>query len=689
MIHGVKLADVRTPLQPHQQRVIDKLKASGGLLVAHGVGSGKTLSSIAAADALGLPIEAVVPAPLVANYEKELAKHLDKMPDDARIRSYEKAVRDKDINLAALAIMDEAHRARNAGTLISKDVAGQVAKAKARLLLTGTPVYNQPYDLAALLNTAAGRKVLPDDPALFKKTFVGEETIEAPLLERIKGRVLGHPVDTVTRQKLINRQFLVNAAKGFVDVHKGGGEGFPDRVDETHHVEMSPGQHKMYEFHSNQMPWYLRAKIRAGLPLDKQESRELNAFQGALRQASNTPRPYVADMSHEEEAEHTPKIQMMAKHLKEMHGKDPNFRGVVYSNYLNAGLEPMSRALQKHGIPHNVFTGEVSKKQRDQMVKDYNSGKVPVLLVSGAGSEGLDLKGTKAIQLMEPHWNESRINQVIGRGIRYQSHAHLPDEERKVRVMRYMSTLPKTLAQKSGLNYITGQKPPQSVEQYMKSMSDDKERFSNQIASALQEASDLGPLRKIGSDDLPHGKDLMREIAYRMGNSEVTPGAKSTLDVTHPTGVILKNKYDAGFVRDQIKEKFNGNINEFVDQLNHDMLSSGYAAIGAATKKNQERLAGRQLQYGAYGGLAGLIGSQLASPAVIARLVSKGHRGLAGVTSWAAPTVGVLGGTTLGRHVGKWTHKDIDIKDMEAKQVHPLLVPPKVVKQRTTLSVKE
>lgn len=37
----MKTADINTLLLPHQQRVLDKLKASHGLLVAHGVGSGK------------------------------------------------------------------------------------------------------------------------------------------------------------------------------------------------------------------------------------------------------------------------------------------------------------------------------------------------------------------------------------------------------------------------------------------------------------------------------------------------------------------------------------------------------------------------------------------------------------------------------------------------------------------------
>jgi SNF2 family DNA or RNA helicase len=55
--------------------------------------------------------------------------------------------------------MDEAHKARNAGTGIAKHIAQEVAQAKYRMLLTGTPVYNQAHDLAILLNTAAGRKV--------------------------------------------------------------------------------------------------------------------------------------------------------------------------------------------------------------------------------------------------------------------------------------------------------------------------------------------------------------------------------------------------------------------------------------------------------------------------------------------------------------------------------------------------
>lgn len=484
MIHGVKLSEVVTPLQPHQRRLLDKLKASGGALALHGVGSGKTLEYIAAQDELGVPADFVVPAPLQQNLAKEYVKHTAGKPDDVRVRSYEKAVRGG-LNTDGLVVFDEAHRGRNAGTGASK-LLREARKAPYRLLGTGTAVYNQPWDLAAPLNAAAGAPVVPDDPGLFKEKFVGKEAIKPGFWNRVRGM---KPVEVPV---LKNRQALIDAAKGYVDVHKGGvGPDFPRRVDEEFDVPMSEKQHQMYRFHEGPMPWYLRAKIRSGLPMSKQESQELNAFQGALRQTSNTPRPYVEGMSDDEENENTPKIQMMVKNLLASRQKDPNFRGVVYSNYLSGGLNPYSRALQAAKVPHNLFTGETAAKDRDRIVNEYNDGKSPVLLISGAGSEGLDLKGTKMVQLMEPHWNRSRLEQAVGRGVRYKSHAHLPENEREVRVQRYFSAFPKTFANKLRLTT-----PDKTVERYMHDTATQKGRLADEINAALQEASDAGPLQK-------------------------------------------------------------------------------------------------------------------------------------------------------------------------------------------------
>ena len=44
---------------------------------------------------------------------------------------------------------------------------------------------------------------------------------------------------------------------------------------------------------------------------------------------------------------------------------------------------------------------------------------------------------------MEPYWNQVRIQQVVGRGVRRNSHIALPESDRNVEVFRYFSTIPR------------------------------------------------------------------------------------------------------------------------------------------------------------------------------------------------------------------------------------------------------
>ena len=92
----------------------------------------------------------------------------------------------------------------------------------------------------------------------------------------------------------------------------------------------------------------------------------------------------------------------------------------------------------------------MSDIKKKKVVTDYNQGKIDVLLLSSSGGEGLDLKNTRQIHIMEPHWNIAKINQVIGRGIRYKSHESLPKSQRLVNVYYWISEpeLPKKILSK-------------------------------------------------------------------------------------------------------------------------------------------------------------------------------------------------------------------------------------------------
>ena len=66
---------------------------------------------------------------------------------------------------------------------------------------------------------------------------------------------------------------------------------------------------------------------------------------------------------------------------------------------------------------------------------------VKVILISQAGSEGLDFKFIRQVHILEPWWNMNRIEQIIGRAVRTCSHKALPFTERNVEIYLHGSIL--------------------------------------------------------------------------------------------------------------------------------------------------------------------------------------------------------------------------------------------------------
>jgi superfamily II DNA/RNA helicase len=223
----------------------------------------------------------------------------------------------------------------------------------------------------------------------------------------------------------------------------------------------------------------LAYKVRKNLPPNKSESRNLNAFLAAVRQISNTPASYTNDPV---EIAAAPKLQSIVNHVIDKSG-DKGYKAVIYSNYLESGINPIKEALDAEGVSNATFSGKLNDKQRKQVVEDYNSGKVKALLVTGAGSEGLDLKGTTEMHVVEPHWNDARIDQVIGRAARYQSHSHLPEDKQKLIVYKYQATPKPSFLQKLLKNVPTG------ADEYLEGLSEKKTKLNEQFLEAIKEAS--------------------------------------------------------------------------------------------------------------------------------------------------------------------------------------------------------
>ena len=104
----------------------------------------------------------------------------------------------------------------------------------------------------------------------------------------------------------------------------------------------------------------------------------------------------------------------------------------VYQDTIKPYLEQFKT--QHPPFEFAAIEGSITPLQRKAAVENFNKGIVRVLYISKAGGEGIDLKKTTDIVILSPHWNESRVMQVMGRGVRYQSHAELPDDQRVVTI---------------------------------------------------------------------------------------------------------------------------------------------------------------------------------------------------------------------------------------------------------------
>jgi len=508
-----KYGEVTTPLKPHQQRVVDRIRTQKGLVVAHGLGSGKTLTSIAAAEEQGGNVSVVTPASLKSNYKKEIDKHVVNPKAKYEVDSLQKAVRNDKSPTGDMLIVDEAHRLREPSTKSQKVIKDALSTKK--LLLTGTSLYNRPHDLANLVNVAASDNVFPVDKAAFKKKYIADKEVKPSFIARtFRG------VKSGTVPELKNKKDLKSKLNKWVDYHESGGVDYPERKDITINSQMSRKQREIYDSMIKKAPPWVSYKVKHGLPPSKQESKDLNSFMSGARQVSISSGAHVKNIDPNDAANSSPKIKEAYKRLSESISKNTKHKALVYSNYIEAGINPYESMLKANKVAYGKFTGSMKKGDRDRVVKEYNEGKLKVLLLSSAGGEGLDLKGTRQIQILEPHWNKEKIEQVVARGVRYKSHSDLPKNQQKVDVEHYRSIMPEP----NRFKRFFGVKRKGGVDEYLEQMSKHKDVINQEVRDMLK-GNGINKKASLNDYIKKFAKDRTIEIAAAGGAIAAASGA--------------------------------------------------------------------------------------------------------------------------------------------------------------------
>lgn len=126
------------------------------------------------------------------------------------------------------------------------------------------------------------------------------------------------------------------------------------------------------------------------------------------------------------------KIEFTLNKIKE----NRDYKTIIYSTFLNI-LYFIANELKGLKIGYRMITGDESTMSKNKSKNDFNNDdNVQVLLISKAGTEGVDCKNVRQFFLMESQWNNATEEQAIARAIRFKSHLSLPEDQRFVNIYR-------------------------------------------------------------------------------------------------------------------------------------------------------------------------------------------------------------------------------------------------------------
>lgn len=219
----------------------------------------------------------------------------------------------------------------------------------------------------------------------------------------------------------------------------------------------------------------------------------------------------------------------------------------IYSNFVNkGGIDLVKTLLLENGYGQYggrgkedkvlMFGENLSPESRQRLLKIFNSkentdGKIIKVLLGGPSvSEGITFKNLEQIHILEPYWNMSRLEQVIGRGVRLGSHSVLPYEKRYVNIFMYCA--------------ISRNDSVTTVDTFKYSLSSVKDKVIKDIESALRDSAVDCSLNKFrNKGNLEKFSEYSRECLYKSCDYKCDSGdlQKNDKKIDYSTYVINVN----------------------------------------------------------------------------------------------------------------------------------------------------
>jgi len=456
--------------RPHQERAINRLiKNNGRLLMTHGTGTGKTLSTVRGFKRLkdlGMGNRALVvtPAGLKDNFINEGIKKFTNMsvtdyssqkdlktkkPSDFNVVSYALFRRHPELfantTQADTLITDEIHKAKNFKGSTYQSLMKVRPRMRNAILATASPVGNKPSEILPLINIVSGENLENPKSGLFRATVKYD-----PGSKGFLGFFRRAPSYKVREKSPYAK--AIRKYTDLVTVESLGKADFPERKLDKVEAPMSEKQEDLFNYILGDISWWTKWKIKRNYKLNREEAQHVFQKIQQARALSNGIHTIDESVSLSESARQTPKVKIMIDDIKAHIKETPDAQVVIYSNLIKGGVDVIKAGLDNEGIDYGLFVGKgtlgTTEKSRNKDVEDFKKGKKKVIILSGAGAEGLSFQNATFHASMDGHYNPEVIKQSEARSRRLGGLSHRPKDERHVIVKRYLTVFPKGLLDK-------------------------------------------------------------------------------------------------------------------------------------------------------------------------------------------------------------------------------------------------
>jgi SNF2 family DNA or RNA helicase len=405
-------------LRPYQQRGVGWLaflsRVGMGAVLADDMGLGKTaqLLALIAHETLVGPTLVICPVSVVHNWETEAARFVPSLrvgthhgptrteadglvtwvkQHDIVITTYATATRDA-AALATVAwtrvVIDEAQHVKNARTNAARAI--RRIPARQRIALTGTPVENRLSDLWAVIDLV--------NPGILGSSEEFRRKVAVPI-ERHRDEAAIRRLRSVMSPLMLRRS---KADKSLVPE-------LPPKIEATAWATLTREQASLYRVVTDD----LLKRLPAMTGMDRRGA--IVAAITRLKQICNHPVHFLGDGSSLEGR--SGKLARFDELLDDAFEAED--RVIAFTQYVEMGKLVQRHLAKRLGFAVPFLNGSVVKRTRDTMVAQFQSGTVPLMLVSvKAGGSGLNLTAASQVIHIDRWWNPAVEDQASDRAWR-------------------------------------------------------------------------------------------------------------------------------------------------------------------------------------------------------------------------------------------------------------------------------